>query len=291
MGRALSLQLLVGGYCQHPGFVVNPRREGWAPRQFPALFALIEHPTQGLILYDTGYSPRFFTETARLPAALYRYATPVVCPASQTAVAQLARRGIRPADISLIILSHFHADHVGGLLDFPQARLLYLRAALDPQFRQHSALTNLRRGLLPGLLPTNLPQRSTFAEDLPQCLLPQLAPFQTCYDLLGDGSLLGVDVSGHAPGQLGLLLTAQGGQLIFLVADACWTRHAFESLELPWPPVRLIKHDMTQYQTQIRKLHALHAARPELLLVPSHCQESIDKANTALGDAGVHPTS
>ena len=282
MATVLTLQLLVSGYCTHPGFVVNPRRASWAPQQFPAMFALLSHPTQGLILYDTGYAPRFFAETARFPASLYRRATPVVCAPDQTAVAQLARQGIRPEDISLIILSHFHADHVGGLLDFPRARLLYLRAALDPNLHQRSAFANVRRGLLPGLLPADLAARSTFADDRPRVRLPGLAPFEMGYDLLGDGSLLGVEVSGHAPGQLGLYLTAQGGQPVFLVADACWTRHAFSSLEMPWPPVHLITHDMARYRTQIHRLHALFLARPDLLLVPSHCQESIDLAVSVL---------
>lgn len=279
---AIALELFEGGHCHHPGFVVNPRREGLRPRRFPALFALLRHPTQGLILYDTGYAPRFFAETARFPASLYRRLTPVVCPAGQTAVAQLARRHIRPEDVSLVILSHFHADHVAGLLDFPRARLLYLRAALDPQFRQRPALANLRRGLLPGLIPADLAQRTTFAEHTPACPLPHLAPFATGYDLLGDGSLLGVDVSGHAPGQLGLVLTTPAGQPVFLVADACWTRHAFLDLEMPWPPVRLITHDPAQYRAQIHRLHALAAARPDLIIVPSHCQESIAAATAAL---------
>jgi glyoxylase-like metal-dependent hydrolase (beta-lactamase superfamily II) len=282
MTSQLTLQLLVAGHCTHPGFVVNARRGGWAPQQFPAMLALLRHPTLGLILYDTGYAPRFFDETARFPASLYRRLTPVVCAPDQTAVAQLARQGIHPDDISLLILSHFHADHVGGLLDFPHARLLYLRAALDPRLRQRSAFTNVRRGLLPGLLPADLKARSTFADDLPCCPLPGLAPFETGYDLLGDGSLLGVEVSGHAPGQLGLFFTAQGNRPVFLVADACWTRRAFTHLELPWPPVRLITHDMAQYHLQIERLHALAAARPDLLLVPSHCQASIDLAVYAL---------
>lgn len=282
MAAELTLQLLTAGYCTHPGFVINPRRGGWAAQPFPAMFGLLRHPTQGLILYDTGYAPRFFAETARFPASLYRRATPVVCPPAETAVAQLAHQGIRPADIGLIILSHFHADHLGGLLDFPRARLLYLRAALDPRLHQRSTFANVRRGLLPGLLPTDLAVRTTFADDQPRRPLPDLVPFDTGYDLIGDGSLLGVEVSGHAPGQLGLLFTAQGGQPVFLVADACWTRHAFISLELPWPPVRLITHDMARYHFHIRQLHQLHARRPDLLLVPSHCQESIDLAVSTL---------
>ena len=283
MPPSLAVHLLTAGYCQHPGFVVNPRRGGLAPHRFPALAVLLRHPSQGLILYDTGYAPRFFTETSTFPASLYGRLTPVTCPPAATVAAQLAGLGIEAADIRLVILSHFHADHVGGLLDFPGARLLYLRAALDPTYPRRPALANVRRGLLPGLLPPDLAARTTYADDLPLVPLPGLLPFTHGHDLLGDGSLLGIDVSGHAPGQLGLLLTTATGRPLFLVADACWTHYAYENLELPWSGVRLIKHDMRQYLHQLRRLHALHARRPEVLLVPSHCQFSIDQARAAVG--------
>lgn len=275
----LRLELIEAGSCTHPAWVVTGRPSLEVLR-FPSMVGVIHHPGRGLILFDAGYSPRFFDETRRLPGSIYRYLTPVACGAEDTVAAQLRRAGRDPGDVALVILSHFHADHVGGLLDFPRARLLYRRSAFE---RHRSAWRNLAAGVLPGLLPIDLEGRSQFVEDLPAVRLSSAyAPFEEGYDLLGDGTLLGVDLAGHARGQLGVLLPRTQGPEVFLIADACWQRRAVSHLEYPHPIVRLITDDMRRYRQRIRDLHRLSIARPDLLLVPSHCAESLDLACRAL---------
>src|SRR5262249_7331108 len=84
-----------------------------------ATCALIEHPAHGPLLFDTGYAPRFFEPAARLPYSLYARVTPVITRESWTAASYLRSQGLSPDSIKLIVLSHFHADHIGGLKDFP----------------------------------------------------------------------------------------------------------------------------------------------------------------------------
>jgi glyoxylase-like metal-dependent hydrolase (beta-lactamase superfamily II) len=202
----VELTLLTAGHCRGPERVVR-RGGGWRTVVLPSLVGVIRHPHAGVILYDTGYTPRFFTETARFPASVYARLTPACCAPADTAAAQLRRAGIDPGDVSLILISHFHADHVGGLRDFPAARFLYFRAALDPRWGGRGTLRAVRHGFLPGLLPADFAARSDFADDRPAVPLPLDAPgLGLGRDLLGDGSLLAVDLSGHVPGQLGLLL-------------------------------------------------------------------------------------
>ena len=55
--RLPTVTLLEAGYCHHPEHVIL-RNRVLRPMRFPALCALIEHPTAGPILYDTGYSSR-----------------------------------------------------------------------------------------------------------------------------------------------------------------------------------------------------------------------------------------
>lgn len=282
----LHVELLAAGSCTHPAWVVTGRATREILR-FPSLVGVIRHPERGLILFDAGYSPRFFAETRRFPASLYRRLTPVTCGEGDTVAAQLRAAGRDPDDVALVILSHFHADHVGGLLDFPRARLLYRRAALEREFRERSAWHHLRLALLPGLLPEDLERRSSFVEDLPvKRLAPAYAPFEEAYDLLGDGSLLGVDLAGHANGQLGVLVPRTQGPEVFLIADACWQRRAVTHLEFPHPVVRLITADMRRYRERIRDLHRLSERRPDLVWVPSHCAESLDLARERLGLGG-----
>ena len=67
----VRLHLLTVGRCRHPEWVTI-RGGGLRPIEFPALAALIVHPTIGPILYDTGYADRFETATQPFPERFYR---------------------------------------------------------------------------------------------------------------------------------------------------------------------------------------------------------------------------
>ena len=75
----------------------------------PMSAILIQHPTLGNILYDTGNSPFYRTEYT--PEMLTNY--PIVEFISVEDA--LAEKGLTPSDIDLLILSHLHFDHTGGL--------------------------------------------------------------------------------------------------------------------------------------------------------------------------------
>lgn len=263
----IDLTLLAAGSCRHPEWVTI-QGGGFMPIEIPARFALLRHPTLGPILYDTGYAPRFFAETARLPALLYRWITPVQVTEEQTAVAQLRRLGIAPAEVRLIILSHFHADHLGGVLDFPNARFIYLPAAWEA-VRGRTGAAAVKRAFLPGLLPPDFAARSlpvTKQVSLP----PALAPFTEGYDVLGDGSVLGVRLDGHATGQLGIIVGDT-----FLCADAAWSSRAVRENRPPHPIARVIMDDPVAYRANFGALHELHQRNPSLQIIASHCGEAL----------------
>src|SRR6202043_1176341 len=89
-----------------------------------SLVALLRHPEHGWLLWDTGYAPRMLEVTRRLPFRLYRYATPLRLRPDLAVVAQLQQRGLAARDIRRVLISHFHADHIAGLRDFPAAELI-----------------------------------------------------------------------------------------------------------------------------------------------------------------------
>jgi glyoxylase-like metal-dependent hydrolase (beta-lactamase superfamily II) len=275
----VSLTLLAAGSCRDPERLVH-RGGSWKPVDLPSLVGVIRHPTNGVLLYDTGYAPRFFTETARPPASLYARMTPVTCTEDDTAAAQLRQAGVDPGDVTHILISHFHADHVGGLRDFPRARFVYIRTALDPSWRKQTQVRQLRHGFLAGLLPPDFDDRSDFADDRPPAEppLPGLGP---AFDLFGDGTLLAIDLPGHTPGQLGLLVRLQGHRVL-LVGDACWNGRAITHGELPHPVVRAITHDWRQYRRTIAALSEASAQDSDLVIVPSHCAASIARATQLL---------
>jgi glyoxylase-like metal-dependent hydrolase (beta-lactamase superfamily II) len=77
----------------------------------------------GLALVDTGIG----LEDVRRP--LERIGQPIIDMAgfqfheADTAIRKLERLGWRPADVSDVIITHCDPDHVGGLADFPEARV------------------------------------------------------------------------------------------------------------------------------------------------------------------------
>ena len=126
-GPRVGLHLLQVGRCFHPERITL-RGGKWRIIDFPALVAVILHPTEGPILYDTGYAERFDTATDPFPERLYRWLTPARLPAEERLGTQLGRLGIGLDDVRRVLVSHFHADHVAGLRDLPRAGILALEA-------------------------------------------------------------------------------------------------------------------------------------------------------------------
>jgi glyoxylase-like metal-dependent hydrolase (beta-lactamase superfamily II) len=202
-------------------------------------------------------------------------ATPVTLSEDQLAVNQLQVRGIRPQDITRIFISHFHADHTAALGDFPNARFTYFPAAYDAVSAK-TGLNALSKAFIPGLIPPSFLERSTPInpnQSVP--LPPEFAPFERGFDLLGDGSVLAVDLPGHAWGQMGLLVRAQSDVIYFFVADAAWLFRAIQTDRPPHPITNLFFSQPGPYAATLHHLYLLHHNRPDIHFIPSHCAETL----------------
>jgi len=278
----MKVTFFKAGYCTHPEAMVI-RDRPWKPIEFPSLVALISHPKIGLILYDTGYSNRFFQETRNFPFRLYALTTPVYFQEQDSAINQLQQEGIEAQGIQSIIISHFHADHIGGLRDFPQANFICFKSAYDAvKYRQ--GFKALKAGFLSGLLPSDFEHRAIFAEHQSEVSLPpEYAPFTKGFDLFGDGSILAVELPGHATGQLGLFFVDETEQSYFLIADACWLSRAYQELVQPNPIANLIFANSKEYVDTLAQIHQLHKLNPAIKIIPTHCpqtwQELADSVN------------
>lgn len=86
------------------------------------LVCLLIETNHGLALVDTGlglqdYSnPTWFTQFFRIVS--YMPFDP-----NEATVNQLPKLGYMPEDVKHILLTHMHFDHIGGLADFPHARV------------------------------------------------------------------------------------------------------------------------------------------------------------------------
>ena len=263
----MSLTILNGGIVRTREAIVVPR----GSRQLieiPALFALVRHPDAGTGLFDTGYSTRFFEATRRFPYRLYRYLTPVRIGREHDAVEQLRRLGVQSCDVRWIVLSHFDPDHIGGLADFPDARVICLRDAWLSVCGK-TGFAALQCRFLPDLLPADLAQRLDLIDAIRG---PGEGPFAATHDLFGDGSVLLVDLPGHAAGHLGAIVRHQDGRRVLLAADACWSRAGL--LRGGGVVHRTLAHDRARQDETYRLLLRVIREVPDLILVPSHCPEA-----------------
>jgi glyoxylase-like metal-dependent hydrolase (beta-lactamase superfamily II) len=260
------------GACRHPQ-VMTIRGGTFRAVDFPAVAMLLLHPEEGPILFDTGYDPAFLQATANFPERLYRWATPVALPPGADAASQCRALGHDPADVRHVILSHFHGDHIAGLHAFPRATIHCARAGLE-ELGRRSRMGATRRGLLPGLLPSNLVERARFFEDAAGAALPRdFLPFDGGADILGDGSLFAVELPGHCPGHWGLALRDARWGLHMLVADAAWS---LDAIRRDCPPPAIATAWLGNTAGARATLHALHSLavrNPELRLTPCHCPQ------------------
>ena len=78
----------------------------------PVYCVLIDHPDRGWILYDCGVDPRAMIDAWPAPNQLF---FPYTHTEEQLLVNQLAKVGLKPEDITTVVVSHGHVDHVGNL--------------------------------------------------------------------------------------------------------------------------------------------------------------------------------
>src|SRR5688500_8995444 len=181
----MKINVLHAGYCTAPEHIAIQGGR-WRNIHFPAMFALLEHPCFGPMLFDTGYSYRFFEETKTFPSRFYRWMTPVTLHEQDLLVNQLVAHNIRPQDITHVFISHFHADHIASLPVLTRSRYIYMPHAYEG-IRGTRGMDALKHAFMPGLIPKDFDERS-MPVDMTKLiyLSEEYKPFGKGYDLLRD---------------------------------------------------------------------------------------------------------
>lgn len=267
----LSCEMLDTGYCLVAEQLLI---RGGAHRKVAchSLVALLHHPRFGWLLWDAGYAPRLISATGGSVFFLYRLATPLRLDPDLAVINQLPRLGIRPADIRTVLISHFHADHIAGLRDFPETTYVATQAAYD-DVTPRLGWNALRRGFIPALMPPDFRERATL---LPAFSGPALPHLGASHDLFGDGSAILVQLPGHARGQMGLLANTERGRVLF-AADACWLTRSIYERRPPARRTNLIVDDARAVHDTLDRLHAFTRERRDVSVVPSHCPEAFER--------------
>ncbi|NJO05914.1 MAG: N-acyl homoserine lactonase family protein [Chloroflexaceae bacterium] len=218
---------------------------------------LLEHPTLGPILIDTGISrrqtqPDYYSARKGGLTGLIWQSIDNWLPAEQELVAQLAHHGYRPEDIQHVILTHLHEDHVGELYRFAGATV-HLAAA--------EWADRARMGYSPGYAAITRWHHFTYDGG-------RFYSFAACADLFGDGLVIALPTPGHSYGHMSLLIQ-MGTYQVCLAGDALYTLRHLDADSLAAFNYFGAVGFATQ-QDSVRRLATLQVALPDLVLIPTH---------------------
>lgn len=180
----------------------------------PALAVLIKHPQKGYILYDTGNDDAW----AETYSAHMKETYPIT--KLITIEEALKKEGLSVQDIDVLILSHMHFDHAGGMKYFANtkagAHTLVSAAELQDVMGKVPQAENKMSGAYSGKLFLDL---------------PGVGYEQVEDDMeLADGITLFVQKC-HTAGLLGMRVQLSDGVVLF-TGDTVYTGEAYEK-ELP----------------------------------------------------------
>ena len=169
---------------------------------------LIQHGSI-YMLWDSGLSLSF-------KGAAVNRTEPLSFTLDKTIVEQIAMLHLRPEQISILGISHYHSDHVGQAGLFPGATLMIGKADLDA-------------------LKTSPPPVESDLPPLAHWLSGpgKIDAVSGDRDIFGDGTVTMIDLPGHTPGHHGLVVRLNRMGYVLLTGDAVHFRENYETDGVP----------------------------------------------------------
>lgn len=201
--------------------------------KLPVMAFLID-TGDGYILYDTGSNPEamngYWQESLQQIYPLYQKP-------EERLENQLKLCGVKPEEIHTVVISHMHLDHAGNLQLFPHATVYVPK--LDFMTAQAQVRLNPDRnthgGYVKGDLDRSVKQYVMVEEDFELCKGIEI-----------------INLPGHTPGLLGLVVHLQG-QTVILPQDCIY------SSEIYGPPSKMsgLLYDSIAFPKSIEKVRGL----------------------------------
>lgn len=245
----------------HPGEIKNknPRAE-WV--RVPVFSILIYHSEIGYILYDTGPCPG--DDTSRRPD-LQNKLIYLDVKREELLDARLSSLNIRLEDIAMIVISHMHWDHSGGLQFFKNTKAGQNILVHKNDFSY--GLTETHRSFDKPFAGGGYLKANFEFEGLSYKLIEEDQKIAKGVDL--------ITLEGHTPGLLGLLLHLKSGSYLF-PSDTVYMEKNYG------PPSILpgIIYDSLGFERSIKKLNRLQDEYHAKIIFPHDYKQfcSLQKA-------------
>tara|TARA_B100000900_G_scaffold335819_1_gene297445 strand:- start:14218 stop:15060 length:843 start_codon:yes stop_codon:yes gene_type:complete len=245
--------------------------------RFYATIGILVHPNHGLVLFDVGYHDQFYEQTKTFPYSIYSKITPVFHSPEENAKSRLEALGYSAEDVSIVVVSHFHADHIAGLIDFPNAKFICDSNAWR-SIRSKRGIWAVKRGFIPALLPADFEHRLELIDFEKSTAVKHHKILKREYDLFNDGSFMISELPGHASGQIGARIQINSGE-VFLIADAAWVRENYIEMKLPSQIVKLFFSSWVEFKKSLERVHRYHNEHPSTVVIPCHCFSTLMELN------------
>lgn len=181
---------------------------------------LIESP-EGLILVDTGFGLQDVLKPWSRLNPFSRFLLRPELLAQETAYHQITQLGLRPEDVSHIVLTHLDFDHAGGLDDFPNAQV----HLMDAERQSALAPANMRGRFRysAGQLKNSSQWNTYYAEG------EKWFGFEAVRELKGlPPEILLVPLAGHSAGHTGVAVQTDQGWILH-AGDAYYFKGELEN--------------------------------------------------------------
>jgi N-acyl homoserine lactone hydrolase len=179
---------------------------------YPVPVFLIEHP-KGLVMVDAGLHRDLGRDSTRLGPLTGRFQVHLPADGSGSADAQLRTAGFDPDQVDQLVVTHLHFDHVGGLEDFTNARLVVQTtewAARNDEQMVGSGAYN----------PADVDHGHDRVE------------ISGDHDLFGDGTVTCLLTDGHTAGHQSVRVRTETGTFV-ICGDCCYLRRTLTDEHLP----------------------------------------------------------
>ena len=233
-------------------------KEKWSWIPVPAF--LVEHPTAGLVLVDTGFHHTIGVDPSKnLRRTISRLFT-IRASTEQSVPKRLEALGSAASAVQVVIMTHLHFDHASGISQFPNAVFVTGEGEWSAASRP--------RTVLRGYIHSHF----DFAFDFREARFggPEVesyASFGRTIDLFGDGSIRLCYTPGHSMGHMAVVVKLKEGEVL-LAGDAAFVRRNYRELKLPSNTA-----DEHRCTVSLRELQLYEKQNPEGLIIPSHDTE------------------
>ena len=207
----MRMHFLDGGLLRMKARIFLPDADRASEIEMPVISTLFRH-AGGNVLFDTGCHPSAETDPEARWGGLARLMAPIPSPHGGL-LASLARVGLRPEDIDVVINSHLHPDHCG-------CNAFFTRATFHCHARELAA-AGTEDAAAQGYLRAEW--------DHPM----DLRVLENSLDVFGDARLVTLALPGHTPGLIGLRADLAKSGTFLIASDAVSLRRNLDQDEVP----------------------------------------------------------